>query len=73
LSNPFDDDNGTFSVLVNDLGQHCLWPQAVAVPAGWRAVRSAVSRADALAYVEVNWRDLRPAGPAARAGTGLGG
>ncbi|MDT5206197.1 MAG: MbtH protein, partial [Mycobacterium sp.] len=25
-TNPFDDDNGTFVVLVNDEDQHSLWP-----------------------------------------------
>ncbi|MGV7852878.1 MbtH family NRPS accessory protein, partial [Mycobacterium kansasii] len=24
--NPFDDDNGSFFVLVNDEEQHSLWP-----------------------------------------------
>ena len=26
MTNPFEDDNGTFHVLVNDEGQHSLWP-----------------------------------------------
>lgn len=61
--NPFDDENGRFSVLVNDEDQHSLWPTFAAVPAGWRVVFGAdggASRADALAYVEANWTDLRP-------------
>ena len=37
-SNPFDDENGTFYVLVNDEDQHSLWPSFAEVPAGWRVV-----------------------------------
>jgi uncharacterized protein YbdZ (MbtH family) len=32
---PFDGDNGSFSVLVNDGEQHCLRPVFADVPAGW--------------------------------------
>lgn len=62
-SNPFDDENGRFFVLVNDEDQHSFWPAFAAVPAGWRAVFGAnggSSRAECLAYVEANWTDLRP-------------
>lgn len=61
--NPFDDDNGTFWVLVNAEQQHSLWPTFAAVPAGWRPVygdADGASRADCLTYVEANWTDLRP-------------
>ncbi len=37
--NPFDDDNGSFFVLVNDEEQHSLWPAFADVPAGWRVVQ----------------------------------
>lgn len=33
-TNPFDDENGTFHILVNDEEQHSLWPAFVEVPAG---------------------------------------
>ncbi|BBZ32878.1 MbtH family protein [Mycolicibacterium confluentis] len=59
-TNPFDDENGTFHILVNDEEQHSLWPAFVEVPAGWAVVLSEASRADALAYVEQNWADIRP-------------
>jgi MbtH-like protein len=36
--NPFDDDNGSFVVLVNDEEQHSLWPAFADVSAGWRVV-----------------------------------
>lgn len=58
--NPFDDDNGTFAVLVNDEEQHSLWPTFAAVPAGWRVALDEASRSDALAFIEEQWIDMRP-------------
>ncbi len=60
MTNPFDDADGTFLVLVNDENQHSLWPAFRDVPAGWRVAQGGSSRAEALAYVEANWTDMRP-------------
>ncbi|MFD5143937.1 MbtH family protein [Streptomyces sp. NPDC058401] len=60
MTNPFDDTEGTFHVVVNAEGQHALWPVFAEVPAGWDVVWGAGPRADALAYVEENWTDIRP-------------
>ncbi|ART69273.1 MbtH family protein [Mycobacterium dioxanotrophicus] len=59
-TNPFDDERGTFVVLVNDEDQFSLWPAFADVPVGWRAVFGAGSRSDCLGYVEETWTDLRP-------------
>jgi len=59
-TNPFDDEAGTFLVVVNDEDQHSLWPAYADVPAGWRKVFGAASRAECLAYVEEHWTDIRP-------------
>ncbi len=59
-SNPFDDENGRFYVLVNDEDQHSLWPSFAEVPDGWRVVFGEADRQAALEYVEQNWTDLRP-------------
>ncbi|BBX62362.1 protein MbtH [Mycobacterium saskatchewanense] len=59
-TNPFDDDNGAFLVLVNDEEQHSLWPAAASVPAGWRVAFGEADRAACLDYVERHWTDLRP-------------
>jgi MbtH protein len=61
-TNPFDDDSGTFVVLVNDEEQYSLWPTFVDIPAGWRRVFGEASRAECLDYVETVWTDLRPKG-----------
>ena len=58
--NPFDDDNGSFLVLVNDEEQHSLWPAFGDVPAGWRVVYGEADRAACLDYIEQNWPDIRP-------------
>ena len=59
-TNPFDDEAGTFLVVVNDEDQHSLWPAFADIPAGWRKVFGEASRADSLAYVEEHWTDIRP-------------
>ncbi|MER7707477.1 MbtH family protein [Kitasatospora sp. NPDC097605] len=60
MTNPFDNEDGSFFVLVNDEGQHSLWPSFAEVPAGWTAVHGEAARQECLAYVEENWTDLRP-------------
>ncbi|HEY6316011.1 MAG TPA: MbtH family protein [Streptosporangiaceae bacterium] len=60
MSNPFEDENGVFLILVNDEGQHSLWPEYIEVPAGWRTVHGPDSRSACLEYVERNWTDMRP-------------
>jgi glycopeptidolipid biosynthesis protein len=57
--NPFDDDNGSFFVLVNDEEQHSLWPTFAEVPPGWRVVYGEASRTACLDYVEQHWTDIR--------------
>lgn len=59
-TNPFDDDNGAFFVLVNDEEQHSLWPAFTDIPPGWHAVYGEASRAACLDYVEQHWPDMRP-------------
>ncbi|MBO4258603.1 MbtH family protein [Streptomyces griseorubiginosus] len=59
-SNPFEDPEGTYLVLVNDEGQHSLWPAFVEVPAGWRTVLGETTRDAALEYVDTHWTDMRP-------------
>jgi MbtH protein len=35
VTNPFEDADAQYLVLVNDEGQHSLWPADIAVPDGW--------------------------------------
>lgn len=61
MTNPFEDPDAKYLVLVNDEGQHSLWPAFLAVPAGWRLAYGENTRGLCLDYIEQNWRDLRPA------------
>jgi MbtH protein len=60
MSNPFEDENGIFLVLVNEEGQHSLWPEFIEVPAGWATAHGPDTRSACLEYVERNWTDMRP-------------
>ncbi len=60
MTNPFDDDEGDFLVLINDEGQYSLWPSFRDVPAGWTAVGPRGKRQVCLDYIEENWTDMRP-------------
>lgn len=61
MSNPFDNLDGSFVVLVNGEGQHSLWPTSIAVPDGWRTAHGPDGRAACIDYINRNWTDLRPA------------
>jgi MbtH protein len=60
MPNPFEDPDAEFLVLVNDEGQHSLWPVFAEVPAGWTAVFGPAARPQCLDFVESSWTDLRP-------------
>ena len=59
-TNPFDDEDGRFYVIINDEDQHSVWPTFAEVPQGWRVVFGEESRNTCLKYVEQNWTDMRP-------------
>jgi amino acid adenylation domain-containing protein/thioester reductase-like protein len=56
-----------FAVVVNDEGQHALWPGGIDVPAGWRRASPAMSRRECLDLIGASWPDVTPA--SVRAGT----
>jgi MbtH protein len=60
MTNPFEDENGTYVVLINDEGQYSLWPEFIDVPAGWTTVHEPASRQTCLDYINQNWTDMRP-------------
>ncbi|MER8002521.1 MULTISPECIES: MbtH family protein [unclassified Streptomyces] len=67
-TNPFDDPEGRFLVLVNDEGQHSLWPSFAEVPGGWTIVLDENTREACLDYIETHWTDLRPRSLSASSG-----
>jgi MbtH protein len=60
MTNPFDDVEGSFIVLVNDEEQHSLWPAFAEIPPGWSSTFGPSSRENCLQYIENNWTDMRP-------------
>jgi MbtH protein len=66
VSNPFDDQGGAFVVLINDQGQHSLWPAAAEIPAGWSTACEQNRREACIEYINKNWTDMRP-----RTGAGI--
>ena len=60
MTNPFEDENGTYVVLINDEGQYSLWPNFIDLPAGWTTVDEPASRQTCLDYINQNWADMRP-------------
>jgi len=60
VANPFEDPDASYRMLVNDEGQHSLWPASLPTPHGWSAVHDTDSRANCLEYIEKNWTDMRP-------------
>jgi MbtH protein len=57
--NPLEDPDAPYRVLINDEGQHPLWPSFVAVPAGWNIVYED-SRDACLKHIASSWTDMRP-------------
>lgn len=60
MSNPFDDQDGAFVVLINDKGQHSLWPAAAEIPAGWSIAYEQNGRKACIEYIGKSWTDMRP-------------
>ena len=60
MTNPFEDEKGIFHVLINDEGQHSLWPSFIEVPAGWTIIHKSDNRAACLDFIDKNWTDMQP-------------
>jgi len=57
MSNPFDNDDGMFLVLINAADQLSLWPSFVEVPSGWTVQYGPDHRQGCLA--RINERESR--------------
>jgi MbtH protein len=60
VTNPFEDPDARYFVLINDEGQHSLWPVFAAVPDGWQIAFGEAGRPECLEYIETSWTDMRP-------------
>jgi MbtH protein len=59
MTNPFEEQDGIYRVLVNKEGQHSLWPAFANIPAGWTEAHEGTRQA-CLDYINENWTDMRP-------------
>jgi MbtH protein len=59
-TNPFEDEDGKYFVLINAEGQNSLWPDFADVPDGWEVIYGEEGRQECLDFVESNWTDMRP-------------
>ncbi|WP_031488057.1 MbtH family protein [Streptomyces bicolor] len=59
MSNPFENSEAEYLVLINDEKQYSLWPKFIEVPAGWTAVHQS-DRASCIDYINASWTDMRP-------------
>ncbi|AKQ75165.1 MbtH family protein [Bacillus licheniformis] len=60
MTNPFENEHGTYVVLMNQDGQYSLWPAFIHIPAGWEVVCGEASRSACIDYISSNWTDLSP-------------
>jgi MbtH protein len=60
MTNPFENEDGVYLVLVNDEGQYSLWPAYLDIPIGWRATGPKGERKVCLEWIDRNWTDMRP-------------
>jgi MbtH protein len=60
VTNPFEDENGEYLVLVNEEGQYSLWPAFLDVPLGWTATGPRGRRQTCLDWIDEHWTDMRP-------------
>lgn len=60
MTNPFENENGTYKVLINEEGQHSLWPAFLNIPEGWCSIYGEESRKNCVDYINANWTDLQP-------------
>jgi MbtH protein len=60
VTNPFEDPDAMYFVLVNDEEQYSLWPVFADVPDGWKVAFGEDGRQGCLDFIEKNWTDMRP-------------
>jgi len=60
MSNPFENEQGEYYVLVNEEGQYSLWPAFIKIPDGWSVAHDKDTRKTCLEWVDKNWTDMRP-------------
>lgn len=60
MSNPFENAEESYAVLINSEGQYSLWPDFLDIPSGWDQVYGVANRQECLDYVNSNWDNIMP-------------
>jgi MbtH protein len=60
MTNPFEDKDANYHVLMNDEGQYSLWPIFVEIPSGWTIILNSNNYESCIKFIEENWIDMRP-------------
>jgi MbtH protein len=60
VTNPFEEEDGRYYVLINQEGAYSLWPARIEIPQGWTIVYGEDGRQACLDYISTNWTDMRP-------------
>lgn len=55
-----DNPNTQFTVVINHEEQYSIWPSYKEIPGGWETAGKSGSKEECLAYIEVEWTDMRP-------------
>ncbi|MBA1228149.1 MbtH family NRPS accessory protein [Pseudomonas viridiflava] len=54
------DSEAQYEVVINDEGQHSLWPAGKPMAAGWSRAGMCGERQACLDYIAEHWTDMRP-------------
>lgn len=60
MNDPFENEQGTYIVLMNDEGQYSIWPAFLDIPAGWTVIYGKESRQLCLDYINSRWTGMSP-------------
>jgi MbtH protein len=60
MANQVTDESEVYSVLLNDEGQHSLWPDFCLIPAGWKQTGTVGSRQQCLDWINTAWVNMQP-------------
>lgn len=55
-----EEDNTTYTVVMNHEEQYSIWPADRELPLGWTAVGKTGTKKECLDYIEEVWTDMRP-------------
>jgi MbtH protein len=55
-----NEDDVTYTVVMNHEEQYSIWPAHRQIPAGWNSVGRTGPKTDCLAYIKEVWTDMRP-------------